>query len=432
MTSKLATRLLGLEHTQGECSDLLWKFANLTDVEISRTPITEALASELALFLDGEPARKFASLLPSLHVLRSVLVSKPTASIRTGAAQNPHVDDGTLDELVASGGKAAQVAAPRLERRKALDAALATGVTEDIAFAYEALSLDTDAHAIAFRLTHHKDSLLPLLGSDRRYPYRGLVIGSLDTSERDEICSDLIGALDQVYAATLVDETLAMWLSESDSTRAAASREQITSDRNSAKRFASRLTDAGMYPVLSHGELGTAIRSIITRRPLPVSSGQAHPLDRSMLSTLRVAGLGPDEISALIFSSKIELDAEELVRELEGVEPHRVSMFLGGQTVRHPLAGETNAILAARDLNQQEEIAKALGEDVKDLPWFPELLVGIPRSFVPVDDHRSSRIMDSFLSHELGSNAKAWEVVLAMSGEWEGSLRSLTNAARNL
>lgn len=432
MTSKLGTLLIGLEHTPGEPADLLWKYADLNDVEISRTPISDALAQELATFLDGEPAKKYTSLLPSLHSLRVVLGVKPTAATRTGAAKNPHADNDLLHELVTSGGTAAKIANERLERRASLDAALSSGITADIALAYEALSLDTDAAAVASRMINHPDALLPLFGSDRRYPFRGLVLGELDPSARDQVASMLVGAIDHGYAAELIDESLAVWLTESDSTRAAASREQVNTDRDTAKRFASRLTDSAMYWILERDAVRDAVNNVVSRRGGSAPIGHTNPLDRSMLSTLRLTGMTSDEISALIFSSNVQLDTNELVGELEGVEPLRLAMFLGGRTLRRPAKGESDALLQVRDLHAQEQIALALGSDIKDLPWYPELLVGVPRSFVPVDDHRSSRVMDSFLDEELGSNAKAWEVVLSMSSEWEGSLRALTNAARQL
>lgn len=432
MTSRLATRLIALEHQPGEHSDTIWKFAALNDVEISRTPISDKLALELALFLDGDAATKFASLLPSLHSLRCVLASRDLAAFRKGAAQNPHVDDALLAELVASGGDASKLATARQQRRQAFDDALTAGVKEDIAFCYEALSLDTDAQAVSSRITNHREQILPLIGSDRRYPYRGLVLSALDLPAWDEVCADLVGAFDETFAAQLIDENLAAWLTRQQSTRAAASYEELLNDRQKLKSFTGRLTDAAMYWVMNSEPLGSAVMSAVSRRSASRPHVQANALDRSMLSTLRLTGMNSDELSALIFSSDVALDLDELVNELAGVEPLRIAMFLAGKTNRHPKTGETDALLAARDLQQQEEIARALDSEIKDLPWYPELLVGIPRSFVPVDDQRSSRIMDTFLSEELGTNVKAWEIVLSMSEEWEGSLRALTNAARQL
>ena len=432
MTSKLGTHLIVLKHEPGETSDTLWRFADLSDVEISCTPISDKLAIELATFLEGEPAKKYASILPSLHSLRTVLSARPVTSIRTGAAKNPHADDELLNELVTYGGSAAKIATERLERRQAFDAALNRNVTSDIALAYEALSLDTDVAGIATRMPNFISSILPLYGSDRRYKFRGLVLANLEPALYDQISSMLVGVIDQGYAAELIDESLAVWLTESGSTRSAATREQINADRSTAKEFASRLTDSAMYCVLDCASIKEAIKAVVSRRSSSYPKAIANQLDHTMLRTLRMTGMTSNEISALVFSSNVALSTEELVAELEGVDPHRLSMFLGGQTLRNPVKGETDAILQNRDLREQEEIALALGSDIKDLPWYPELLLGIPRSFVPVDDHRSSRIINTFLNEILGLNVKAWEVVLSMSGEWEGSLRSLTNAAKQL
>jgi hypothetical protein len=432
MHSRLATRLIGLEHEPGEQSDLLWKFASLSEVELSQTPISDELVNEMVLFLEGNQARKFASLLPDLHSLRVALATRPLAPLRRGAAENPHADDELLAEIVASGGEPAKAAATRQQARLTLEEALTKGNDSDIALAYEHMSLTSDVHAVASRLTDHKAALLRRLGDDRRYPFRSMVIRSLEPTERDLICSEMVGVIDPSQRATLVDETLAFWLVESTSTRAEASRSILTSDKASLKALTPRLTDAAMYKVLGSEELGDQVRSVVSTRVSRAQGVYAQTLDRSMLSTLRLAGMGVDEVSALIFSSQVELDTDELVGELAGIESHRLAMFIGGQCVRRPQRGEIDALLVARDLEEQEKIAVALGSEIKDLPWYDELLIGIPRSFVPVDDQRSSRIMDTFLTRELGTDAKAWEVVLSMSGEWEGSLRALTNAAKQL
>jgi hypothetical protein len=432
MHSRLATQLIGLEHGPGEHSDMIWKYASLADVEHTQTPISDTLVKEMVLFLEGDQAKKFASLLPDLQSLRTALDSRSLAALRRGAAENPHADDELLESIAAAGGEASKIAMTRLQNRSAFSTALSNNNDDDIALNYENMSFTTDVQAIASRLSGYKSVLQSRFGSDRRYPFRSMVLRSLDFLERDQICSEMIGVLDSTSLAELIDESLASWLVDSTTTRAEASRSILISDKRSLKAFTSRLTDAAMYRVLASDELGGKVREIISNRVTRPHAGYAQHLDRSMLSTLRLAGMGVDEVSSLIFSSQVALEPHELVRELEGIESHRLAMYFGGQCARRPQHGEVDALLAARDLEEQEQIAVALGSEIKDLPWYDELLIGIPRSFVPVDDNRSARIMDSFLVSELGNDARAWEVVLSMSGEWEGSLRALTNAAQQL
>jgi hypothetical protein len=138
------------------------------------------------------------------------------------------------------------------------------------------------------------------------------------------------------------------------------------------------------------------------------------------------------EISSLIFSSNGELSSEQLVNELHGLDSIRMASFLSGQCLRNPKPGQVNALLEVRDLNEQEEISKALADDISELPWYSELLIGIPRKFVQATDEFSISIVNNYLVSELSSDSKAWDMALAMSSEWEGSLRSLTNASIHL
>ena len=432
MTSRLATRLIGLERETGSHADMIWKYSDLSEVKFALTPISDVLVAELIMFLDGEPARHFVSILPTIHSVRVALSEKNSAQFRHGAALNPFVDDSLLNSIAAEGGKAADIAQQRLDLRARYAQALNSANVSDIPVLYEELASGNDAAALAASLLDHEQHVLPLLGSDRRYDLRAMVMSELGSVDRDRISAFLVGVLDDSFAAPHVDETLALWLLDGDTTRAGASRDQLQGDRASLMMLMSRLTDSALRRVLNSETLGTAARQALGRRIRNGNAGGGNSLDLSMLSSLRMAGLGVSEISSLIFSSHVPLETDQLVKQLDGLDSVRLASFLSGTCLRSPQPGETGALLAARDLNEQEEIAQALGSDINDLPWFDELLVGIPRKFIPSDDHRSVRVMNDFLSAELGSDAKSWEVVLAMSTEWEGSLRSLTSAARQL
>lgn len=431
MSSRLATRLIGLARKAGNHSDMIWKYSDLNEVDAARTPVSDELVIELVTFLDGTQATHFATILPSLGAVNTALATRSSAALRLGAAKNPHADDALLTELASSGGQAAEFASQRVAARDSLRQALLNGTDSDIAVAYEAVASLNDAHALASIIEGNEDKILPLIGSDNRWVLRSLVSDELDHAARDRVNSLLIGVLDDSLAASKVDETLVEWLLEADTTRAEASRTELESDRNSVRMLLSRLTDASMHRFLASERFGDLARGTLGRRRTTSMVG-GNPLDVGMLSTLRLAGMGVDEIASLIFSSRVPLDVQQLVSELDGLSANRLAAFLSGQTMRHPAPGETDALLGVRDLEEQELVAQALEKDISDLPWYDELLIGIPRRFVPVDDLRSMRILDGFLNEELGTDAKAWEIVLAMSTEWEGSLRSLTNAARHL
>lgn len=431
MNSLLATRLLGLEREIGAHTDIIWKYAAIDKVVIAQTPISKELTSEFTIILNGSPLEHFVSILPALDNIRTALLTSNSASVRIGAARNPHCDDQILKDIALGAGKASALAKTRLESREFFSSALTNGSDLEIATAYETLANNNDVFALYSHLIGNEENLLPLIGSDRRYTLRTQILSKLSYNERDRICSLLVGVLDNVVAAPHVDATLVKWLLESNTTRADASAEHLLSDRASLRMFLARLTDSGIRIILDSEKFGLVAKNII-RSSHGTGSSIGKTLDVSMFKTLRLAGLGVAEISSLIFSSNGELSSEQLVNELHGLDSIRMASFLSGQCLRNPEPGQVNALLEVRDLNEQEEISKALADDISELPWYSELLIGIPRKFVQATDEFSISIVNNYLVSELSSDSKAWDMALAMSSEWEGSLRSLTNASIHL
>lgn len=428
MVSRLATQLLRLPHGESAAADMLWRYATLTDVARCRTAISESLAVELAQFLDGPSAQAFARLLPSSKLVALAFKTNPCPALRLGVAENPLTDDVVLT-AVATGGAGSKEATARLSRRADLRAALARG--SGVTGAVDALVASNDAAVLVDLLEEDLIRSCSLLTTLSNLEFRSLIIDALSTERADAVCHTLIGVLDASQAAEVVDDRLAEWLCTSDSLAAHADREQLLNDREASNNLLGRLDNGARRRLSGHEELWTVVQRRL-RVASPTNHGPARPLDRGMLTSMRLAGMGVAEISALIFNSRIELTPDELAAELAGIDAIRLAGYFTGGNARQPRTGEIDALVAALDPFEQHRLAEAITGDIEQYPWSDELLVGIPRRFQGVVDTPQLEVLDAHLRQELDSDAKAWEVVLSMSEEWEGNLRSLTAAARQL
>jgi hypothetical protein len=428
MVSRLATQLIRLPHPESAASDMLWRYATLTDVVRCRTAVSKDLAAELAMFLDGQSARSFARLLPSAALVQTAFETNPSAAIREGIVENPLTGDDVLAAIAAKG-PGSQKALDRLTRRQPFTTAVTTGT--DLDPHVESLVTSGDAAPFVSLASNDRDRLAKLLASMSDLALRSVILDAIEQPAADPVLHALVGVLDPTFRAGVVDDRLAEWLCGSDSLAAHASRELVTTDREAATELLGRLDDDARRRLADHDTLWSVVQRRM-RAAAPVNPGPARPLDRGMLSSMRLAGMGVAEISALIFNSRIELSPDELANELQGIDAVRLAGYLTGGNARHPRPGEIDALVAMLDQFEQHRLAEALTGDIDQYPWCDELLVGIPRRFIGVTDPRQLEVIDTLLGDELGNHDKAWEVVLSMSEEWEGNLRSLVVAARQL
>jgi hypothetical protein len=428
MVSRLATALIQLPHPSGDASDMLWKYATLTDVTRSRTPISEQLTVELAQFLDGASARSFAQLLPSAELAELAFCTNPSNALCKGLVENPFTADSTL-EAIAAKGISPEGTSNRLARRAAFRNA-AVGTPERQA-AIDALVESSDAAPLIDLATTDPLQLLIILSPMSNMAFRALVLDGLDTNSSDTIHHALLGIIDPASRAVSVDACLAEWLCTSTSLPAAASRELLGTDQEAANQLLAVLDGDARSRLARHESLWSVVQ-YRRRQSTGSAKGHAHPMDRSMLNSMRLAGMGVAEISALIFNSKVELEPAELANELSGIDAVRLAAYFMGSNPRHPAPGEIDALVAALDPFEQHKLAEAMVGDIDHLPWADELLVGIPRRYQNVEARHQLEALDRVIRAEIDSDAKAWEVVLSMAEEWEGNLRSLVNAAHQL
>lgn len=428
MVSRLASQLIRLPHPEGAAADMLWRYATLTDVERTRTAVSEILTVELAQFLDGAAATSFARLLPSTRLTSIAFATNPSGPIREGLVVNPLCSDDVL-VAISSKGVGSKAASERLTRRAAFNDSRTSGA--DITESLEALVATGDAAPFVELADVGPEALVGILAGMSDLSLRCIVLDALQVFDQDAVIHALIGAIDQSHCATVIDDRLAEWLCTSESMPAQASREVLLTDRDASASVMARLDHEARRRLAAHESLWAVVQRRV-RLPNAANSGPAHPLDRGMLSSMRLAGMGVAEISALIFNSRIDLEPDELAQELNGIDAVRLAGYFTGSNARHPRPGEIDALVATLDPFEQHRLAEALTGDIDQYPWSGELLVGIPRRYQSIDDTSQLEVLDQLLQQELADDAKAWEVVLSMSEEWEGNLRSLVSAARQL
>jgi hypothetical protein len=429
MVSRLATQLIRLPHPEGASSDMLWRYATLVDVPRSRSAISDPLTVELAQFLDGPAATSFARLLPDQNRIRTAYDTNPSTALCHGLVDNPLTGDDVLAAIAAGNGANAIKAAERLARRVLFTEAVQNG--DDLDSPLGELQSHVDAAPLVALGSLNPIMLAGLLAGLTDGTFRETVIDALEPSTADAICHCLIGVLDPSCRTATVDDRLVEWLCASTSISAQASRDELTQSRDAAMDLLVRLDDDARRRLASHEELWVVVQRR-TRLTGPSQNGPARSLDRGMLQSMRMAGMGVAEIAALVFNSRIDLTPEELAEELRGIDAIRLAGYFTAGNARHPRTGEIDALVATLDPFEQNRLAEAINGDIDQYPWVDELLVGVPRRYHGVTDVAQLEVLDRLLQAELGTDSKAWEVVLAMGEEWEGNLRSLVAAARQL
>jgi hypothetical protein len=68
-------------------------------------------------------------------------------------------------------------------------------------------------------------------------------------------------------------------------------------------------------------------------------------------------------------------------------------------------------------------------ENLSNLSWFRDLTLNLPGLFVELKKISDFELVDKILTDQLGSDDKAWDIFLAMSNEWSGSLKNLIGAS---
>jgi hypothetical protein len=409
MTS-LANILIGAPAVPSPAGDVLWRNADLEQLDYVGIIPTTGLLDELLTFKSGGDAgTTLGRLVPGRHnVARSV--THPSANIRLGAVKNRETTSVELTTLTAdSDPQVAAAADTELTRRNDLVAqALASETKAIVAILDETLPeaigrlLDTDPRLVAIGCQGVDTAVL--LGR----------LGVIDPDLRDRVA---VAVLDEAHAP--ISTAIARWAC-SENPLAQALLPGLVASKNQLRR---RLTPGAEHTFIQAGHLAAVVP--------PASPVKYTALD-DMALILETA-----EIAAMYFSSSSSVSPELHERIMQEAPVQLVVNHLIGGTPRKPHAGSVRDLLEKASPERRLEIAQALekaeAEKVLErVSWGGELLLGFRRVGVVKLDIESITNLFAAIDAALASNDLAWEYLMALSEEWEATIIDLIDSAANM
>ena len=212
--------------------------------------------------------------------------------------------------------------------------------------------------------------------------------------------------------ALCVDTFIASWLCESDSFEASIAHARLLPEGGArqsacAPEFTTRLTSAAREMFKTHDTLWdlVAYRTSGNARAAEFY-GNGDPLSFSQLQTYRLAGLDADQISGFVFASTCDLEPEEIATLLEGISMLPLSQFFMGQKERFVSKGMVTALVENLDEDEISELTEFLSEaDLTNFPWYPELLVTLPKYFKRELTPEQHVVLNAAAAEVLGEDA---------------------------
>jgi len=406
MTS-LANILITAPQQASPAGDVLWRNADLEQLEFVGAVPSDSLLAELLTFKSGgEAGTTISRLVPGRRHL-ATLVAHPAKSVRLGATRNRQITRTELDVLTQD-----------------TDAEVAAAAGETLALRADLLTRARggDIDALGTLLGEpHVEALGELLDTDP-----GLVIvgcAAVDTARLfgrlevlDPDLRDRIGLAVVTEGSARISATVARWVtgtSEPAQAGAAALVAQKTTLRRRLTPGAERvLVDAGL---------------------LAATTAPQTPVRHASLEAMALI-LDTAEIAAMYFSSSSEVSGELLARIAQEAPVSLLVNHLIGQTPRRPSPGSVRTMLSGVSAERRLSIAEALeacdASQVLDrVAWAGELLLGFKRAGAAQLDVDSVAELLTAIDEHLAGNELAWEYLMALSEEWEATIFDLLTSA---
>lgn len=406
----LANTLIGTPMKASPSGDVLWRNADLGQLEYVGVIPTEGLLEELLTFKSGGDAGTTLGRLVPGRERVARLVTHPSANVRLGAVTNRETLPQELITLSADTEKTvADAAGVELARRNDLVA--------------KALGSDTLA-LVAILTETLPEAIERVLAADPRL----IAIGcqAVDTA----VLLGRLGVMnpdlrDRVALAVLQEEgapistAVARWACSANPVAEVALAD-ILASKNALRR---RLTPGAQHVLVTAGHLSAPVS--------PVAPVRYTALD-DMALILETA-----EIAAMYFSSNSDVSVELHERIMQEAPVQLVVNHLIGATPRRPRDGSVRDLLAKatpeRRLALAEALEKAEAEKVLErVAWGGELLLGFRRVGVVKLDIDSMANLFTTIDSALASNDLAWEYLMALSEEWEATIVDLIDSAANM
>jgi hypothetical protein len=415
MPNKLANKLIQISRNETKVSDTIWRYYDFNEIVAPRTPISNDIALELSIFLEGDQLLNFGKIINNNDAIANILAENPSKGFCNGLAENPIISTINL-QLIQNIYKISKVDERIVDKINLIDK-LGYKDSETIKLVLEKKDAFLIAEIAKIDINVFNEIIFSINDDDLYF----MIISQLD--DIDKFYYDLLFS-DIVNNRKKIDRSFASWLINSDSEYAKLSKIKIL--QSNYKREILPILSFDAYVVLSnHDDFRDFILSGVNKEKFIANS-----VNKLLLDSLLLTGSTSDEIVNLIFNSRILLDDTEFTSYINNCSLDRLVNYIMGNYNRTPSKSEIEIIsnileAASFDLSALYKDK----ENLSNLSWFRDLTLNLPGLFVELKKISDFELVDKILTDQLGSDDKAWDIFLAMSNEWSGSLKNLIGAS---
>lgn len=415
MPNKLANKLIQISRNETKVSDTIWRYYDFNEIVVPRTPISSEIALELSIFLEGDQLLNFGKIINNNDAIANILAENPSKGFCNGLAENPIISTINL-QLIQNKYKISKVNERIVDKINLIDK-LGYKDSETIKLVLEKKDAFLIAEIAKIDINVFNEIISSINDDDLYF----MIISQLD--DIDKFYYDLLFS-DIVINRKKIERSFASWLIISDSEYAKLSKIKIL--QSNYKREILPILSFDAYVVLSnHDDFRDFLLSGVNNE-----KSIANSVNKLLLDSLLLTGSTSDEIVNLIFNSRILLDDTEFTSYINNCSLDRLVNYIMGNYNRTPSKSEIEIIsnileAASFDLSALYKDK----ENLSNLSWFRDLTLNLPGLFVELKKISDFELVDKILTDQLGSDDKAWDIFLAMSNEWSGSLKNLIGAS---
>jgi len=420
MGSQLATILIKATATASPAGDVIWRNAEIENLEFIGVTPSKNVLEELVSFRGPSVAGEtLARLVPGTENV-AALTTCEHASVRTGVCSNRQATREQLELLANDASSEVRSAAMNeLADRDRLRSAV-TGSADAVESYRAASEILSKGRVEEIRWLHSvKPALLAgALASDDLNAAR---LANLEPETFSELAASIVSD-----EQLLVGASIARWvLGEGDLQEVLLA--DMVKNQNAARK---RLTGSAQHLLTQAG----ALRKAGTPEPRKI---------HVRLEDMALA-LEPGEIAAMYFSTVEKTSTAFAAEVLDAAPVNLLVNHLIGQTARRPMTGEVVRLLRSSSPERRNEISDALENvvsraeqavdlrsPIEGLPWGGELALALKRVRASALREEEASGLLAEIDAVLSGDELAWEYLIALSEEWEGALIELvTSAAR--
>lgn len=411
MENKFAKYLIKNNNIENNISDIIWKNYSFNDYMVAKCKISKELAKEFSIFLENKKLEVFGEMINNREAIIELIEDYTNKNIIKSLAKNPYSNNEILSLLVEKFN--CSEAKNRLIVREKILSNL-DGKIDEIIKNFDA-NFISDLSLMNYKL--FIDIISKIEDKDQRF----LILDQC--SNADRIIYDLLIG-DFSESNLYIDSNIANWLIYSGSELAKVARELIDKKIFIQNIYPKLTKDA--YILLS---LDEKYQNFIYKKTFV----NKNTTTKSTLESLVLLGSSSNEIANLVFNSNIELSIEEFSNYVSNCSLNRIINYIQGDYLRKPSKDEIELLANVIKKNKIENYSNLFDETkIKNLPWYKDLIIFIPNLFHSLENEIDFELIYPIIKEELSDNEKSWEIFLAMSAEWNGSLEDLLIASAKL